>query len=459
MFSTRIVLLWHISIVCILYLLQGFIQGFAKSIPLYLASYKASWKEQGTFSWVSYPYSFKILWAPVMDSVYSRRFGRHQTWLIPIQFFIGIILFILAFYLESLLINLRAVALTSVFFVLYFLISSQDIVVDGWAVSLFNDINPQWASTCQIIGQTFGIFIGSTILMIFESSNFTNKYIRSPLSLPNQSYGLFSLRQFTIFWAILFLVVSILLLIMSFYEKQSNKITDTNYKNEPEAKLKILETYLDILKLLKKRCMQKLILITVTFSIGFAATNFMTDLTLLGYGITRDTLALVNIPLILARLLAPVCLSKTRRPLIWFTRGYIPRLVACLILAIYIFFTPQLLQTSFFYPILIVLFCLNELFVYLMTVSIIGFFARISEPRIGGTYMTLLATLYNLGHALSSTLVLYIAEWLPKAYAYSIEIGVCLLFGLIWIILMWHMVRDLGTLPIEDWYLKPSAQQ
>ncbi|CAF1024822.1 unnamed protein product [Rotaria sordida] len=242
-----------------LYILQGFIQGFTTSIPLYLASYKASWQQQGTFSWVSYPFSFKVVWAPIIDSFQSRRFGRYQTWLIPIQ-----------------------------------------------------------------------------------------------------------------------------------------------------------------------------------------------------YGITRDTLALMHIPLLIIHILLPLCLNETRCPLLWFARGYIPRLIGSSILAIYIFFVSNILDKSYFYPVLIFLLCLNETLVYLMTVSSIGFYARISEPRIAGTYMTLLATISNLGHSLSSTLVLYIANWLPKSYAYSIEVGTCILLGFIWIGLTWRIIKRLDALPVEEWYLKPS---
>ena len=268
-----------ILIIVTLYILQGFIQGFTTSIPLYLASYKASWQQQGTFSWVSYPFSFKILWAPIIDLFHSRRFGRYQTWLIPIQLIIGIILIILSFHLESLLVKLRIVILTIIFFILCFLIASQDIVVDSWSVSFFNKLNPQYSSTCQTIGIMIGRFIGSTILMTFESSNFTNKYIREPLALPHRSYGLFSLQQFIRFWGMAFIVVSIIMVIVSLYKKQSNNV---NRPKRRQSKLDLFEIYLNILKLFKKPCIRELTLILLTYKVGFAATYSMTNLTLLG---------------------------------------------------------------------------------------------------------------------------------------------------------------------------------
>ena len=275
------VFMWSVVLVIILYILQGVILGLSTSIPLYLASYKASWQQQGTFSWISYPSSFKILWAPIIDSVYSRRFGRNQTWLVPIQLIIGIILLILSFYLESLLINLRIVILTIIFFLICFLTASQDIVVDGWCVALFVSLNPQWSSTCHIIGITIGGFIGSTILLTFESSNFTNKYIREPLSLPHYPEGLFSLEQFTRFFGLIFIAISIIIAITSVFKKQSNKTNNIHIHKTRQTKLNLFETYLAIIELYKKPCIHQLTLILLTCNVGFGATYFMTNLTLL----------------------------------------------------------------------------------------------------------------------------------------------------------------------------------
>lgn len=148
-------------------------------------------------------------------------------------------------------------------------------------------------------------------------------------------------------------------------------------------------------------------------------------------------------------------MSEIQHPLHWFARGYSLRLVTSLFLAIYVIFTPEIMHRWYFYPILLILFCLNESVHYVMIVSRVGFNARISEPRIAGTYMTLLAALSNLGHSFLSTLVLYIADWLPKSHAYSIEVGICLILGAIWIRSFRQTLKDLEKLPIEQWYLEP----
>lgn len=152
-------------------------------------------------------------------------------------------------------------------------------------------------------------------------------------------------------------------------------------------------------------------------------------------------------------LIIPIIFRKTRRPLIWLSRGYIPRLFVGVLLAIYIYFTSKIIGTAYFYPILICLFCLNEIFVSTMTLSIAGASAKVSEVSIAGTYMTLLLTISNLGRSVSSSIALYAADCLPKLQAYSIEVLICFLLGLIWISLTYRLFRRLDELPSEEWSL------
>lgn len=51
---------------------------------------------------------------------------------------------------------------------------------------------------------------------------------------------------------------------------------------------------------------------------------------------------------------------------------------------------------------------------YMMFVAILAFFSRISDPRFGGTYMTLLNTLSNLGFVWSSTVALQLVDLLTS---------------------------------------------
>jgi hypothetical protein len=57
-------------LICV-YFLQGVPLGLASAIPMILAERKVSYQAQGTFSFALYPFSVKLLWAPIVDSMYD----------------------------------------------------------------------------------------------------------------------------------------------------------------------------------------------------------------------------------------------------------------------------------------------------------------------------------------------------------------------------------------------------
>ena len=48
----------------------------------FLLQAKASYTQIGVFSIALYPYSFKLLWSPVVDSLYAAAFGRRKSWVV-----------------------------------------------------------------------------------------------------------------------------------------------------------------------------------------------------------------------------------------------------------------------------------------------------------------------------------------------------------------------------------------
>lgn len=88
---------------------------------------------------------------------------RRKTWLIPAQFTIGLTMIYVAYNMEDWLgesdqHKVQIVPLSLVFLFLYLLCATQDIAVDGWALTILKRENVGWASTCNTIGQTLGYF-------------------------------------------------------------------------------------------------------------------------------------------------------------------------------------------------------------------------------------------------------------------------------------------------------------
>lgn len=86
-----------------LYFMQGLPLGLAGSMPFILSSRKVTFSDQGTFSFVFWPFSMKLLWAPIVDSLFFKRFGRRKSWLVPVQLLIGILMLSLANVAQGLL--------------------------------------------------------------------------------------------------------------------------------------------------------------------------------------------------------------------------------------------------------------------------------------------------------------------------------------------------------------------
>ena len=86
-----------------IYFLQGIPLGLTASIPFLLTDYSVNYSQQGTFSFANWPFSIKLLWAPIVDSIYVHRFGRRKSWLIPAQLLIGLFMISLADTVEKLI--------------------------------------------------------------------------------------------------------------------------------------------------------------------------------------------------------------------------------------------------------------------------------------------------------------------------------------------------------------------
>ena len=74
----------------LLYTLQGVPMGLSASISFLLQERGASLSDIGYFSLSSWPFSLKVIWAPVVDSIYFHSFGRRRSWVLPLQALVGL---------------------------------------------------------------------------------------------------------------------------------------------------------------------------------------------------------------------------------------------------------------------------------------------------------------------------------------------------------------------------------
>uniref|UniRef100_A0A1I7V181 Acetyl-coenzyme A transporter 1 n=1 Tax=Caenorhabditis tropicalis TaxID=1561998 RepID=A0A1I7V181_9PELO len=174
-----------ILLLLFLYLLQGVPLGLIGAIPLLLSGKHVSYGSQAIFSFAYWPFSMKLLWAPIVDSVYSKRLGRRKSWMVPCQYLIGAFMLFLSFKVNDIMGengeggSPNVIFLMLIFLPLNFLAATQDIAVDGWALTMLSKKNVGYASTCNAVGQTAGYFLGNVVFLALESPGFCNDFLRS----------------------------------------------------------------------------------------------------------------------------------------------------------------------------------------------------------------------------------------------------------------------------------------
>ena len=86
----------NVALLLLLYILQGIPLGMAASIPMILQNKNVNYKQQAMFSLVYWPFSLKLLWAPIVDAAFFQKIGRRKTWLVPVQYLMALFMLVLS---------------------------------------------------------------------------------------------------------------------------------------------------------------------------------------------------------------------------------------------------------------------------------------------------------------------------------------------------------------------------
>lgn len=375
---------------------------------------------QAEFSFAHWPFSLKLLWAPIVDSLYYSKFGRRKSWLIPTQYLIGLFMLILSSQVNRWLgaagdedehVTPNVQLLTFIFFCLNFLAATQDIAVDGWALTMLKPRNVGHASTCNSVGQTAGYFFGYVVFMALESKDFCNTYLG--LDLEEGEGGLITLSGFLWFWGLVFLGTTTLVAILKRETKESS------HSPAEQGELSIGQTYQLLFDIVKMKPIQTLAMILMTVKVAFAACDAVSSLKLIDAGVPKDKLALLVVPLVPLQIVLPLVISKYTtgpKPMAVYLKAIPYRLGLTLVAASLVYLTPFFVRPTtgafplYYYVMLIVNYSLYQVTLYSMFVAVMAFFAKISDPAVGGTYMTLLNTVCNLGGNWPTTIMLWLVD-------------------------------------------------
>ncbi|XP_006454580.1 hypothetical protein AGABI2DRAFT_189835 [Agaricus bisporus var. bisporus H97] len=465
-------------LLCVLYLIQGAPLGLALgSIPFILKEH-LSYSQLATFALSGYPYSLKLLWSPIVDSVFFKSIGRRKSWIIPMQLIVGTLMLYISMNVQRLLDDPanNVTELTIVFTSLVMFSATQDIAVDGWALTLLSQDSLSYASTCQTIGLNTGFFASFTVFLALNSESFVEKW-----GIPR-----LTLSTYLKFWTLMCYGVTIWLI---FFKKE-------NKESVTDADMSISGVYKTIWSICKLRHIQLLVVMHLFAKVGFAANDAVMSLKMIEKGFKREDLAvavLIDFPFQIAGGWLTASWSRGSRPLRPWVHAFWPRLGLCLVGTLIIYWFPALPYSSSFFVFIVVHTVTSSFASTVQFVGISAFHTRISDPLIGGTYMTLLNTFSNMGGTWPKWFILKGVDFFSVATChftgggqelaveaaecvsdrgkalcqdisgncvtevdgYYVVSAICLLFGLVFLVVyIIPIARKLQGLPTSAWRVK-----
>ena len=348
--------------------------GLAGSIPYILAEKGTSYSEQAQFSFVSWPFSLKLLWAPIVDSIYSERFGRRKTWLVPAQFAIAFIMMFGGQHADALLAEgddskpADVPTLTVLFFSLFFLAATQDIAVDGWALTMLARRNIGHASTTNAVGQSLGFAISFSGFLALKAK------------------GICTLGSFMSGWSIAYFVTTVVVWL-------GKHEAATPADDAPEGAMTVYRQMWDVLNL---SAVKRLLLIMSTWKIGFAAADAIAALKLMEHGMPKEHMATISAAMTPVMMILPMIVASPiferytglstagKRPLSLIATVYKPRLVMGVVSAAFVYHVADVFPLPDgadmpynIYAVLMLLSVIGAVFMTMMFVAQMAFFARV----------------------------------------------------------------------------------
>ena len=524
------------ALLIILYTLQGIPMGLSASIPFLLQdkiqkltvaaaavpaagaavhavassssavaaeAARLSYSANAIFALCSWPFSLKLLWAPIVDAVFFRRFGRRKSWLVPVQALAGMIMVGGANFVEAQLglgtssqgavipsMNVKGV--TAFFFVLYFLMATQDIAVDGWALTMLSKKNRGRGPVCNSIGQNIGYFLSFVGFLALNDPDSSETLWRPLLRMPSvPGVGLISLGTFIRSMGYFMLLTTTMVAL--FKREVPNpkqqpaapsllaRLSSLNKEDDQDeeldaAELGVKETYHRLWAVCQLPAVRWLFLMLVTYRLPTALSDNVKFLKAVEFGMSKTTTALLSPTLILPiGILVPLIAAKVwhGHPLQQFTTAFKLRVTLVPLLDIFMLKMVRhkgdsSAERSWFWIAVIASTAAQAICNTLQFNSQMIFFASRVDPAIGGSYMTLLNTAANLGGTWPAAFVMWLIGKLtqnPVCHINSAGKEVCtggsdpyfllqLIFsglGIAWIVLLGKKVRQIAALPDEAW--------
>ena len=252
---------------------------------------------------------------------------------------------------------------------------------------------------------------------------------------------------------------------------------DEDDDNELDAsEIGLRETYHRLWAVSQLPAVRWLFIVLVSYRLPVALSDNVKFLKAVEYGLSKSTTAILSPTIILPLgILVPLVASKIwhMAPLTQFMRAYEWRVTIIPLLDILmlrILKSGQPRNTSFFWGAVIASTAGQAICNSLQFNAQMTFFASRVDPAIGGSYMTLLNTMANLGGTWPASFVMKLLGWMTPTVAstsaesptkassswfgedpYEFVQTILSVLGIAWIIVLGPVVRRLAVLPDDSW--------
>lgn len=148
-----------------LYLAQGIPFGFATEyLPVVLREGGATYGEIAAFGWLQLPWQVKIFWAHAADRPAIRKRSRHAILAMQMALTLTVACFAIAPLKEAVVTWMVLTFLGALF------ASTQDVLVDAFAVRVLKPEERGFGNTAQVAGYRMGMLVGGAALLLLVGS-------------------------------------------------------------------------------------------------------------------------------------------------------------------------------------------------------------------------------------------------------------------------------------------------
>lgn len=355
---------------------------------------------------------------------------------------------------------------TAFFFALYFLMATQDVAVDGWALTMLSKRNRGRGPVCNSVGQNVGYFVSFVGFLALNDPDSCESLWRPLLGLESRpGEGLVTLGGFLRAMGAYMLVVTTLVALFKREtpaDPRRDGVDDDDDDDEPPeldaSEIGLRETYRRLYDACRLPAVRSLFVVLLTYRFPTALSDNVKFLAAVENGLDRQTTALLSPTVVLPLgVLVPLVAARVWRghPLDQFVAAYKARVTLVPLLDVWLLRSAgRRPRDALFWAALVASTAGQTIAHSLQFNAQMTFFASRVDPAIGGSYMTLLNTAANLGGTWPASAIMWIMGRLSSADgpdAYAPLQAVLSALGLAWLWCNTHRVRDIARSDESCW--------